>query len=205
MASRATSARDAVLGAEKDIEAASQRMVQAAQNAQAEAESRLDALRDRTATVIDDIQAVLTDSDWDKELRLALDLVEDGSTSIQEFTRIWGDAQIDLGEGNQRVSELLSNLDPQVFRRRTQEIQVALREGALELADVVGLIKEQTDVYASSLQNVIQEWEQGRATIDAVIRAAEQARATTGGESTTGALAEGLADILRRTRAEGGR
>ncbi|MEM9596789.1 MAG: hypothetical protein AAGD06_21140, partial [Acidobacteriota bacterium] len=121
MVSRATSARDAVLGAEKDIEAASQRMVQAAENAQAEAESRLDALRDRTATVIDDIQAVLTDSDWDQELRLALDLVEDGSTSVQEFQRVWGDAQIDLGEGNQRVSELLSNLDPQVFRRRTQE------------------------------------------------------------------------------------
>ena len=160
---------------------------------------------DREAQALfDQIASNLGENGWDQELKRQLDEVREGTISLQEFKRTWGDTMVDVGNGQERISQALAQLDPRTFKQKAAEIRDAIREGALELDDVIAQIDASTSGHLGRLKELIKSWQDNRASIQDVIRAAEAARRAVGTDNTAGALTEGLTTLLREAQRSGG-
>ncbi len=191
-----------------EVEGHADRMAERLRRSEQETRSVVERLKNHTANAFDDLlQRVeqFTDSisgPTAESLKLAIAEVQDGVLSVEEFARVWGDTMIDVENGKTALRELLKGIDPNEFRRRTQEI----RKVNLELADIMTLLTDLHNQAAQGLLELMKLYQQGDITWRRLLESARDVAEAAGKESQTGALAEDLADYLMRNRtARGGR
>ncbi len=156
-------------------------------------------------TVVDDVLLQLDKglSIWDESIADFIRGFKDGALSIGEVLSQFGDVRIQLEDGSKTLNELFEGLDPRRFRDRAQKLRLALREetlGLREISDLLGQMQIQT---AKDLQDLIKLVQENRISLDEALRRIDSARRRLGGDSATGALAENLAEVLRRAQRDG--
>lgn len=160
---------------------------------------------DREAqNLFDAIESNLGNNEWDEELRRRLGEVRDGTTTLGEFKQLWGDTMVDVGRGQERIATALDRLDPRTFKQKAAEIRQAIRDESIGIEETIGLLNETTTQHLARLRELVKAWQENRANIEDVIRAAEQAKRSVGADSTAGAIADGLGSLLREAQRQGG-
>ncbi|MEL7061087.1 MAG: hypothetical protein AAGN46_13785 [Acidobacteriota bacterium] len=167
--------------------------------------ARTNEVHAETSTILGQISEAVRAgmSDFGAEFEMQLAALEAGEKEVGEFMQIWGDAMIDLGQGNETLREALKGMDPRQFEERAQEIRRQVQDGQASAEELFEILQGLGTATAQNLARVVAALRDGKATLDDVIATAEQAARETGPDSVTGAAAEGLAETLRELGREG--
>lgn len=115
-------------------------------------------------------QSQATQNDFSAQFELDIQQVRLGSIDLRDFIQQWGDATIATTDGFRTIRELFSGADFGKYRQEIQELISAISDGGAKLADVLGFLKENVPDLANGLINVIELFQQGKATLEDVQR-----------------------------------
>ena len=141
----------------------------------------------------------MADGPWKEALIQALQALTDGQATMFEVRRVFGQVDFLVDGVRTKASQLLADMDPNQYREKAQAIRQAFEQGVLGVEQTIGLLDQAVNAWGQKIADLFRAFERGDATIQDVIREAERARESLGANSQTGALAEGLEDLLRRS------
>ncbi len=162
--------------------------------------------QDETVLAFNDLlaRAEQFDSAFAQSLQAAIKLVQDGSLTVRDFEQQFGGFVITMEDGTKRISELIQGIDPNVFRQRAQELRQLLEQEKLSIEQIIQELSQQQNQYADDLVRLLGLYKAGKTTLDQVLAAARKAKASLGPDSITGTIGDGLEELLRRQRRQGG-
>jgi len=185
MASRVEQAKATVAAAESDMD------------------QLLARLREKGDGVVEEMIRMaeqFADGPWKEALLQALKALTDGQAEMQEVRRVFGQVEFIVDGLNVKASQLLAKMAPTQYQHKAQAIRQAFEEGVLGVEETIDLLDQAVNAWGQKIADLFRAFERGDATIQDVIREAERAKDALGPESQTGALAEGLEDLLNRAR-----
>lgn len=193
------------------LDAALRRLVATAEGVASQVEShakRIDdtlaEVGDRVATKTDDLifqLEALADSGnaWAESLLDVVHQVEEGTVDAGKAVHALGDGVIVLDGQLRTVRDVLLDVLPTTGQVQQQilDLKRELKDQGAGIDELIRRLGQQHNVYAQQFARLVEAFRQGRATLDAVLKMAQQLQRVLPG-SETGALAELLADAARQ-------
>lgn len=126
------------------------------------------------ATRLDDLKLRLQGSsnEWDAELKLMIGAVEVGAKKMSDLMSLWGDAVID----GKRLREFLDEMPFDYYERRLNDLIHGISDGSKSVADAITLLKGSQIEFAQGFANILEAFQKGKATLQAVLDAARAAQ-----------------------------
>ncbi|HQP92491.1 MAG TPA: hypothetical protein PK570_00865 [Thermoanaerobaculia bacterium] len=128
----------------------------------------------RTATQLDDLSDRIdrfaqAGNVWAKELQLQLEAVRAGATDLEEFMTKFGAVVVQTEEGAKTIRELLAGLDLKEYGDRIREFIGGLRQGSVELGEVMAYLRENAGQLTAQLTEVFQKYREGKVTLEHLV------------------------------------
>lgn len=133
---------------------------------------------------------------WAEEIERAIEAVNAGAVSVQEFLRLWGDAQVQTEEGSRKISRLLQDLDLRSRQNELQALVKALQQGVVDVGEAAAKLAESGFEVAQQLQQAVDLFQQGQGSLERVIQLSQAIRRQFG-DSDLAHVADAIVDELR--------
>jgi methyl-accepting chemotaxis protein len=154
--------------------AASAETARAAAGEAARALREVEEIAPRAATQLDDLSDRIdrfaqAGNVWAKELQLQLEAVRAGATDLEEFMTKFGAVVVQTEEGAKTIRELLAGLDLKEYGDRIREFIGGLRQGSVELGEVMAYLRENAGQLTAQLTEVFQKYREGKVTLEHLV------------------------------------
>lgn len=177
----------------------------AAKDAAAEAATALREIEEmapRAATQLDDLSERIdrfadAGNVWAQELQLQLEAVRIGAADLDDFINKFGAVVVQTAEGAKTIRELLEGMDLREYETRILDFAKAVRQGTVELDEVIGYLTENAGTLSGVLGEVFDKYREGKVTLERLVEVINALRGQFEG-SDLEALLDAILDALAR-------
>lgn len=142
--------------------------------------------------LVQDLPGVVADQVYE-----AIGYIEDGSLSVNDFLRVFGDTTIQVGDDIVRIKEFLTDLTTGKEREGFDDFVDGIRGGTETVDSLLKELEQQNNKYAAALADIIGKFQQGEVSANLVLQQIERIlEILKGTGSETADLARDLEDAI---------